>query len=242
MHQKLRSVVAGLFIFSINFCLANNGGFEHFDFPVGQSAACTNAHNLQQLNSSEGIKLLYPAQPTTLTGNSVWCAPDTTVVSPAVFLFNESQLTGLRLVHGKTRIELNDNSLLEAVIDGEQLCQPERAIDPDNIDIQVHSGTLVWNGCGQVSWPESVEVQRVGNSWQLSTQASATQASGLPKSATTVNATSTEKNSSNSTSDHTWPLEAKITFYVGLGVVVAVMVLVLSCGVKNRNILSAALP
>ena len=85
----------------------------------------------------------------------------------------DSHLFGIRLGsvdENVILVEINDSAFLEVAIDGVALCEPERQMVPELAQIALYSGRLVWNGCGQVYWPENIEPQRTGQSWQLITE------------------------------------------------------------------------
>lgn len=136
------------------------------------------------------VEAISLSQPLIITSGRHQASPSLIFRSERIKLFRDSSLQGVNLGRvDKTTslVEIHDSAFIELAINGTALCPtPQRQTVPELAQIVLYSGKLVWNGCGQVYWPDHIQPQRNGQSWQLTTMPA-----GMPAGSASVKKRST---------------------------------------------------
>ena len=153
---------------------------ESFGFPFSAQQLQQIAHKPEynEMASEQSgvwtIETVILNQPLIIKSGRHQISPRSVFSPDKIQLSGDSTLLGVRL--GKvdepsTLVEITDSAFAEIAIDGITLCSdPKRQAVPELAHIALYSGTLIWNGCGEVYWPEQLTPQRRGQSWILVTE------------------------------------------------------------------------
>lgn len=157
-------------------------------------------------------------QPLVLGSDRHQISPEFIFKPDRIDLFGNATLFGVRLGtvdDDATVVEINNSAFLEVAINGVDVCEPERQPVPEQAQITLYSGRLVWNGCGQIYWPEGIEPKRSGQSWEIMTELIDVASGVEPGLNSTLSSEFTKPNSSSG-----------LTTYQIAGIVIGVVVVV----------------